>query len=131
MFSYKTSVKMHDTDAAGRIFFARQLYMFHDAWEAFVEKKGLSFAALLRKREYFFPIVHAEADYKAQLFVGDRLTVRVKVGKLGTSSIRMHYELLRGKELVGLGNIVHVAVSNKTGKTIPLPAELKKKLRSA
>lgn len=129
MFTYHTSVKMHDTDAAGRIFFARQLYMFHDAWDAFIQKKGLGFATLLRKKNYFFPIVHTEADYMAQLFVGDKLEVKVKPGKIGKKSFQMNYELRRGKQLVGTGNIVHVSVSNTTGKSIPLPLEVRKKLK--
>ena len=116
MFSYQTTVKMHDTDAAGRLFFAKQFFMFHDAYEAFIDTKGMGFATILRKKNFFLPIVHAQADYKAALFVGDRVTVIVKVGKFGNSSMTMHYELWRGKALVGSGETVHVAVSNKTGR---------------
>ncbi len=126
MFSYQTTVKMHDTDAAGRLFFAKQFFMFHDAYEAFIDTKGMSFATILRKKNFFLPIVHAQADYKASLFVGDRITVIVKVGKLGNSSMTMNYELWRGKILVGSGQTVHVAVSNKTGKKMNLPNEIRK-----
>lgn len=126
MFTYKTSVKMHDTDAAGRIFFAKQFFMFHDAYEAFIEKKGLGFARILKTTGFFLPIVHAAADYKEPLFVGDQLTVTLKVAKIGKSSIVLHYELRRAKTLVGTGQTVHVAVSNTTGKKIELPTQLKR-----
>lgn len=129
MLNYKTVVKMHDTDAAGILFFANQFRMIHEAYEMVLESIGLSFASLLRKHDFFVPIVHTEGDYKAPLFVGDRITIIVRLEKIGQTSFTFTYKLYSDKKvLVGTVKTVHVSVSNKTCKKIPLPTKLRKKL---
>lgn len=129
-FAYSTTVKMRNTDAAGIIFFGSQFEMAHDAYEALLESLGFSFAALLRDLGFFIPIVHAEADYKAPLFVGDKITVEVKLNKIGTSSFVVSYVLRsRSKKIVGTAQTVHVTVNGKTHKKIPLPPRLRQALK--
>ncbi len=129
MFTYKTSVKMHDTDAAGILFFGSQFEMIHDAYEALIEKLGFSFATILRKTNFFIPIVHAEADYKAPLFVGDRIAIEVRVARIGKSSFTLSYKLLdKKKRIVGTAQTVHVATNKKTKNKIPLPPQVRRVL---
>ncbi|MBI5415370.1 MAG: hypothetical protein HZA29_00995, partial [Candidatus Omnitrophica bacterium] len=67
--------------------------------------------------------------YKAPLFVGDVLEVRVTVEKVGQTSFTLTYILLNAKqEIVGTGRTVHVAVSKATQQKILLPADLRAKL---
>ncbi len=40
MFTYKTKISLHDTDAAGIIFFANQFKIVHDAYEDLLESFG-------------------------------------------------------------------------------------------
>ena len=129
MFTYQITVKMHDTDAAGILFFGHQFKMMHDAYEAFLEKIGFGFAVLLKEKKYFVPIVHAEADYKQPLFVGDLLTISVYLERVGDSSFSMLYRLKRQGELVGSGKTVHVSIDKKTKKKISLPEEVRKALK--
>ena len=96
MFIYKTEIHLHDTDAAGLLFFANQFKIVHDAYEQLLEKFGCSFQSMLKGGKYFLPIVHAESDYKAPLFVGDKIAVRVKVGHIGNTSFSFKYILTRG-----------------------------------
>ena len=126
MYTYKTVVKLHDTDAAGLIFFSNQFKMVHEAYETLLESIGLGFATLIRKKDYFLPIVHAEADYKRPLFVGDRLVISVAVEHIGKTSFTFTYTLKRDSELVGTAKTVHVTVDKKTKKKIPLPREMRK-----
>ncbi len=129
MLTYQTKVKLHDTDAAGVLFFSNQFKIIHDAYEALLETVGFGFAGLIRNKDFFLPIVHAESDYKAPLFVGDVLEVRVKVGRVGQTSFTLTYALLNTKqEIVGTGRTVHVAVSKATQQKILLPADLRAKL---
>ena len=129
MFTYQTKVKLHDTDAAGVIFFANQFKIIHDAYESLLEQIGFGFAELIRGKDFFLPIVHAESDYKAPLFVGDVLEVQVKVGRVGQTSFTLTYALLNARqEIVGTGRTVHVTVSKATHQKILLPADLRAKL---
>lgn len=128
MFTYKTKIRLHDTDAAGIIFFANQLKLVHDAYEDLLEEFGWSFEKMLKGTNYFLPIVHAESDYKTPVFVGDHIVIGIKVGHIGTTSFSFEYTLKRGKTLVGTAKTVHVTIDQKSRQKITLPAALRKAL---
>ena len=126
MYIYMTKIKLHETDAAGLLFFSNQFKIMHDAYESLLEKIGFGFAKLIRDKKYFLPIVHAESDYKAPLFVDDHITIQVTVDHIGTTSFAFAYKLINAKKrLVGTGLTVHVTMDKKTQKKIPLPADLR------
>ena len=125
MFTYSTKIRLHDTDAAGILFFANQFKIIHDAYEDLLEKFGWDFATMLKDTKYFQPIVHAESDYLAPMFVGDKIDITIKVGSIGTTSFSFEYTLKRGKTLVGTAKTVHVTINQKTRKKIPLPSALR------
>lgn len=41
MFTYKTQIRLHDTDAAGILFFAQQFEIIHDAYAPTLPKDHL------------------------------------------------------------------------------------------
>ena len=129
MFTYKTQIKLHHTDAAGLLFFANQFTIIHEAYESLLEKFGCSFATMLRKRNYFLPIVHAESNYKAPLFVGDRIRIQITVGNIGRTSFAFAYVIRNQKNIiVGTAKTIHVTINKKSGKKTPLPKELRTNL---
>jgi 1,4-dihydroxy-2-naphthoyl-CoA hydrolase len=131
LYTYQTKIKLHETDAAGLLFFSNQLKLMHDAYESLLETLGVGFAELLRNKNYFLPIVHAEADYKQPLFVGDVIEIQVTVESVGTTSFTFAYQIFGNKEnLVGTGKTVHVTIDKKTGKKTPLPPEMRSKIEA-
>ncbi len=130
MFTYKTQIRLHDTDAAGLLFFANQLTIVHDAYELLLEKFGFSFPQMLKGGKYFLPIVHTESDYKAPLAVGNKIAIAIKVGHIGDTSFSFEYTIHRDKTLVGTAKTVHVTINAKTNTKIPLPAKLRKALEA-
>jgi 1,4-dihydroxy-2-naphthoyl-CoA hydrolase len=128
MFTYTTKIRLHDTDAAGIIFFANQFKIIHNAYEDLLEEFGWGFPKMLKGTNYFQPIVHAESDYKAPVYVGDKIVIAVKVGHVGKTSFSLCYTLKRGKTLIGTAKTVHVTINQKTRKKIPLPSGLRKAL---
>ena len=129
MYVYQTKIKLHETDAAGLIFFSNQFKIMHDAYESLLENMGVGFPELLRHRDYFLPIVHAEADYKMPLFAGDLIEIQITVENVGNTSFTFAYKLLNTKgELVGTGRTVHVTMDKKTQKKIGLPVEMRNKI---
>ncbi len=130
MFTYQTTIKLHDTDAAGLLFFSNQFTIMHDSYEALLGKLRFPFASLIRKKDYFLPIVHAESDYRSSLFVGDRLSVGVTVEHLGITSFTLAYTIKKDKRrIVGVGKTIHVAIDKKSHTKIPLPDNLRRALR--
>jgi 1,4-dihydroxy-2-naphthoyl-CoA hydrolase len=130
MFTYKTQIRLHDTDAAGIIFFANQFKIVHDAYELLLEKFGFSFPHMLNNGKYFLPIVHAESDYKHRLMVGDKITIAIKVGHIGDTSFSFEYLIHRGKVLVGTAKTVHVTIDHTTHRKTTLPKKLRTALES-
>ena len=125
-FASESIVRLYDTDAAGFHFYGAQFRFAHEALENFFEHIGLPIAKTIREREILFPVVHAEADYRAPLAVGDRLTVRVAVRALGERSFTFGYRLLlAGGREAGSVLTVHAAVTAASGASCPLPAALR------
>jgi 1,4-dihydroxy-2-naphthoyl-CoA hydrolase len=130
MFIAKNSVRMHDTDMAGILFFANQFRFVHDALEDFSESEGLGFDRLFHEEKFVFVIVHAEADYKATLRVGDKLEVHLTVENVGNSSFTIIYKIYKSNNvLAGTAKTVHVTLDSKSRTKIPIPLELKEILK--
>jgi len=128
MFIAYNRVRMHDTDMAGRLYFARQFRFAHDALEDLVSSEELGFDYVFHKAKYVFVIVHCEADYLAHLRVGDALEIHVSVERMGRTSFTLFYEIFNeNKELVGTVKTVHVTLDAKTHQKIPIPEEMREK----
>ncbi len=131
MFTFRTTVKLHDTDAAGIMFFSNQFKMAHDAFEAFLESINYPINGFLQDRDFILPIVHAESDYLAPLRLGDSIFIDLKIEKIGESSFTLCYDFFNGgKKLMGRVKTVHVSVGRKSGSRIRLPKDFKETLRS-
>ena len=131
MYIHQTIVRLHNTDAAGLLFFAEQFRLAHDAYESFMESIGYPFAPLIRNSGFLLPIVHAEADFLKPLSTGDRLEIQVKAETIGDSSFTLGYTLLRDRtETVGTVRTVHVLINKQDGASIPLLPELRCKLET-
>lgn len=126
MFITYNKVRMHDTDMAGILYFAKQFRYVHDALEDLVEKEGFNFDYLFNNSDFVFVIVHAEADYLEPVKVGDLLEVHVEVESMGTSSFTMSYKIFKANDtLIGKAKTVHVCLDAKTRTKIPIPDSLR------
>jgi len=131
MYIYQTKIKLHDTDAAGLLFFSHQFEMVHDAYECVLEQIGFGFADLIRNQNFFLPIVHAESDYKKSLFVGDVIEIQVTVEHVGQTSFTFAYQIFNHlKEIVGTAKTVHVTIDKKSHQKIPLPSLMREKIEA-
>jgi len=131
MYTYNTTIKLHETDAAGLLFFSNQFKLIHDAYETLLEEIGFGFGELIRSKDYFLPIIHAQADYKRPVFVGDILEIQVRVTDVGETSFTFEYDLLNAsKEVVGTAKTVHVTMNQATNQKIPLPNDMRLKIES-
>mgnify|MGYP000932196395 CR=1 FL=1 len=129
LFEQETPVMLRDTDPAGVLFFARSFTFAHEAYEAFMESRGLGMARLFRSEGFLIPVVHAEADYCHPLYLGDRAHARLSLEGVGRRSFRLLTELRApGGELSCVVRTTHVAVDKERGKAIPLPEILRKAL---
>lgn len=126
MFSHRLKIRLSDTDATGVLFFGAQFDLAMQTLEAFLEFRGFPLSNLFQSA-YFFPVVHAEADYGGPLYVGDALRIDLCVEKLGCSSVTLCYTLIRESDGQQMGSvkIVHVLVDQHTRKKTTLTPTLR------
>jgi YbgC/YbaW family acyl-CoA thioester hydrolase len=125
MFEIETEVKLHDTDAAGIVFFANHFKIAHGAYEAFMNSIECSLDHVIRESDYLIPIVHAEADYRGGLSLGDKCFISMRAD-VGTTSFTLFYAFtdVNGKITAQI-QTVHVTVNKGTGEKVSLPDKLK------
>jgi acyl-CoA thioesterase FadM len=121
-------VRLRHTDAAGVLFFAEQLALAHEAYEAFLDEHDLSVGTLLASGSGV-PIVSCEASYEAPVRVGDRLTFTVTAERVGETSFTLTYGIDRDKVPVGRCQTVHVSIG-KDGAKRPLSDAMRAALTS-
>ncbi len=146
MHAFEMTVRLQHTDAAGVVFFARFFEIVHLAFEDLLDALGHPLPADLAQATVAYPIVHASADYRAPLRLGDRITVEVEVAEVKSRSFTLDYRILRApKPKTSAGSAdspaavatakartVHVAVDgNVRGHWAELPQTLREALEAA
>ncbi len=132
MFTYRTNVRLPQTDAAGVMFFGEYFTVAHDAYQAFMSHIGLPLVSFLNEHDFLPLIVHAESDYKRAMFTDDEIVVEVSITRLGKGSFDLTYSIGGpGQAAAAIVKTVHATVDKATHKPIALPEILKSKLQEA
>ena len=126
------TVRLHDSDAAGVVFFANVFRIAHDVYEQFLKQLGYSFPERFAGGDFIIPIAHAEADYLRPLRVGDMVEITAAVAEIGDSSFIMKFQIVDSENrLLATVKTVHVAVDGRTFHRMTLPEDFKKRLAQA
>ncbi len=125
-FVIEEYVRWSDVDFAGIIFYGSYVRLFEIAETEMFRHCGLAYARMFDEYDIFLPrkAVHSEFYWPARL--DDRLRIAAYVGKVGTKSLTLHFDVLRadGTALGAAGWMVLVCVDRRKLKPIPLPAGL-------
>ncbi|HEX6649024.1 MAG TPA: thioesterase family protein, partial [Pyrinomonadaceae bacterium] len=91
---------------------------------------GLDYGTMFDELKIWLPRVHLECDFHRAARLDELLEVSVYVGRFGTKSMRLNFEVRRkgAAELVATAHFVLAAVNQETFETIPVPPELREKL---
>lgn len=128
IIEHQFRVALHDTDAAGVLFFAHLFRHAHDAYEAMMARIGWPLDGLIRERQIGLPLVHAEADFRRPLRHGDQVAVRIERAELAEQGFSLAYGFFIGEREVATALSVHAAIDPRLGKRQPLPPELARAL---
>ncbi len=128
---YKTQVtiKFHQADPAGIMFFAHIMILAHDAYEGFVQACGFTWKEWFIDQKYLLPIRHSEADYLRPFKAGETYEIHVRVIDFSSSSFKLGYEFLQGPNKHAVVQLVHTCIDPKTFQKSTLPEILKLKLK--
>jgi acyl-CoA thioester hydrolase len=125
----KLRVRFAETDAMQVVYYAEYFVWFEVARTELFRSIGMPYSVISRKRGFHTPVVQAHADYKSSARYDDEVAVKVWASKVGTSSVRLDYEVtkLPDKVLLCTGHTVHVLIG-EDGKSKEIPADIMERL---
>src|SRR5947207_14403968 len=94
-FSIEERVRWGDVDAAGIIFYGSYIRFFEIAETELFRAVGLPYGKVSDELNIWLPRVHLECDFHRAAKMDDLLEVSVYVGKIGTTSLRLKFEVRR------------------------------------
>ena len=121
-FSVSEYVRWEDIDAAGIINYQAYLRFFGLAEVELFRSCGLSYKTLFDELGIWLPRVHVECDFFEPVTLDELLEVEAFFGRIGTSSIHLHFEAKRKERpdvLVATGKYVLVTVGRGEFKPRP------------
>jgi YbgC/YbaW family acyl-CoA thioester hydrolase len=123
-------VRWGDVDAARIIFYGAYIRFFEFAETELFRSVGLPYSVMFDELDVWLPRAHLECDFRSAAQLDDLLVVCAYVGRTGTKSIRLNFEVRRKgeTELVAEAHFVLVSVRRETFETVPIPEELKRRL---
>ncbi|HEX8920736.1 MAG TPA: thioesterase family protein [Pyrinomonadaceae bacterium] len=129
-FIIEERVRWGDVDAARIIFYGAYIRFFEFAETELFRSVGLPYSVMFDELDVWLPRAHLECDFRSAAQLDDLLEVSVYVGRIGTKSLRLNFEVRRKNEpeLVAEAHFVLVAVRRDTFETVPVPDELKRRL---
>ena len=118
-YHHETQVGFRDTDASGWMHFPNVFCFVEEAECAFLRQLGV---LVSDRAAGGWPRGHVECQYHAPLLAWDRITVLLRLAKVGASSLHWEFEVLRDHHpsLAAAGSLVTVRV-DAAGKKIGIP----------
>ena len=129
-FIIEERVRWGDVDAARIIFYGAYIRFFEFAETELFRAVGLPYSVMFDELDIWLPRAHLECDFRRAAQLDDLLEVSVYVGRIGTKSLRLNFEVRRKGEdgLVAEAHFILVAVRRDTFDSVPVPEELKSRL---
>ncbi len=122
----KTEVRVYysDTDRGGVVYYSNYLKWFEVGRTELMREQGLSYAEF-EKQNLIAPVVDVRCTYHDSAKYDDVITIETSIEKIGNSSIKFLYKLLRRNTLLAEGYTVNVFVDMKTKKSSRIPDKLR------
>lgn len=119
---FKRRLRWADADAAGRLHFPRIFEIIEEAEGELM--RGIAWPLNLRRKDYDFPRVHLECQFKRIIALDAPYRLLLTVGKLGRTSIRYDYQVFdEGEELAIEGTMTVVIL--RDGQPTEIPPDLR------
>jgi YbgC/YbaW family acyl-CoA thioester hydrolase len=127
-FRIRETVRWSDVDLAGIIFYGSYVRLFEIAETELFRAAGLPFSRLFAEFDLWLPRAALHFEFRRPARLDDLLDLEMWVSKVGTSSLRLQFEVYRSapeRELTAEGYAVLVAVRRGNDmRSVPLPPEV-------
>ena len=125
-YTHTLTIRIHDVDAAGIVFFAQYLFLFHDVYESFLAGIGHSIPKAINEGNYIIPIKKVAAEYHRPMYHGETITGELWLSELRGSSFTTVTKFIGADQVVRATiTTIHVCVGTGTMKPIALPGDLR------
>jgi|SRR6218665_1460138 len=132
VFEKQELVRFGHCDPAGIVFYPRYFEMLNALVEDwFTEGLGVDYAQLLGARRVGMPSVHLAADFQRISRMGDRLSQRIHIRRLGRSSLSLVVHFSGPDGLRVAFDQVLVCTSLDSHRSQPFPDDLRAALERA
>jgi len=123
------TVRFSEVDAAGIVFFSRVFEWCHHAFEDVLRARGLPITDVA-DRPWLMPLVHASADYRRPLRLGDAVDIAVQDPQLGEGSVTWSFEIRGADGVCATVRHVHACIDRETFRPIPVPDSVRRALEA-
>jgi acyl-CoA thioester hydrolase len=129
-YSIEERVRWGDVDAARIIFYGAYIRFFEFAETELFRAVGLPYSVMFDELDIWLPRAHLECDFRRAAQLDDLLVVSAYIGRIGTKSLRLNFEVRRKSEaeIIAEAHFILVAVRRDTFETVNVPSELKSRL---
>ena len=126
-FDYEAEidVRFRDIDAMGHVNNAVYSTYMEQARIGYIED-----VAGADLREYGVVIADLHVDFERPIEYGESVTVRVRAGELGTSSIPVEHVVLADGEVAARAEAMLVTYDQEAGEAVPIPEEWRTHIRA-
>jgi len=129
-YKIEERVRWGDVDAARIIFYGAYIRFFEFAETELFRAVGLPYSVMFDELDIWLPRAHLECDFHHAAQLDDMLEVSVYVGRIGTKSLKLNFEVRRKGEapLIAEAHFVLVSVRRNTFESVPVPIEIRDRL---
>ncbi|MBR8830223.1 MAG: 1,4-dihydroxy-2-naphthoyl-CoA hydrolase [Chroococcopsis gigantea SAG 12.99] len=124
---YQRTIFLHDTDAAGVVYFASLMSICHEAYESALNAGGVPFKSLISDATLALPVVEARIRFFHPLFCGDRVSIAPVPALINSSEFKVDFEVFLAHEApikVAYAMTRHVSINPSLRHRLPLPAPI-------
>lgn len=128
-FHWRSRIRIVDTDVSTRIHYSALFRHLEAAETEFLRSLKLDYRRWF-ERGLSLPRIRVEADYVASLTFDDEIDVEVRVERIGRTSITLGFRVVKieSGEEAARGRLVGVCMDIPSGKSTPIPADIREVL---
>ena len=121
-----------DTDTAGVVHFSNYFRYFELAEQDLYNKLGFNYLDLRDRYGVWIPRVEAHCKYMFPIFFNDEVEVQIAVDEIGEKHIKYLFTIknITKNRISAKGYVVVVTASIDENKSVPIPEEIKEKIKT-
>lgn len=125
-FEHTLRIRFHQCDPAGVLFFGRVFELVQATYEDLCRAAGIDIQGLMDQHIYTTPIVRVEANYLQPVLVGEEVTVRAAIERVGDTSIHLSYTISGEDGTPRIAaKVVHVFVDADSWNKVTIPEDVR------